>query len=53
MSKIPLIKIINVWRNKKMEKKVEKVIDSILNVLIVIVDEILKNQKQENKEKRD
>lgn len=36
-----------------MEKKVEKVIDSILNVLIVIVDEILKNQKQENKEKRD
>ena len=36
-----------------MDKKIEKVLDSILNVLIVIVDEILKNQKQENKEKRD
>lgn len=36
-----------------MDKKIEKILDSILNVLIVIVDEILKNQKQENKEKRD
>lgn len=36
-----------------MDKKIEKVLDSILNVLIVIVDEILKNQKQANKEKRD
>ncbi len=35
----------------KVDKKIEKVIDSILNVLIAIVGEILKNQKQEDEEK--
>jgi len=34
------------------DKKIEKVIDSILNVLLAIVGEILKNQKNDN-EKRD
>ena len=35
-----------------MDKKTEKVIDSILNVLLAIVGEILKNQKQEDEENR-
>ena len=35
-----------------MDKKIEKVVESILNVLIAIVGEILKNQKQEDEEKR-
>ena len=31
-----------------MDKKIEKVIDSILNVLVAIVGEILKNQKNDS-----
>jgi len=34
------------------DKKIEKVVESILNVLIAIVGEMLKNQKQEDEEKR-